>query len=149
MKMTTNSFSSFCLLVMALIALGCNGNVKVKGTVTLEDGTPLQSGRVIFEQENFSAVGAIENGKYQMGTKKENDGVPKGDYVVYINGAMKPGEAIDVANGIDSQTGSQNIMQLTTFSPLVAKEYTEYQTSPLRCSVKNSMTFDIVVPANE
>ncbi|MDO4587341.1 MAG: hypothetical protein Q4C95_08595 [Planctomycetia bacterium] len=150
MKMISfNTFSLLSLIALVCLATGCNGNVKVSGTVKLEDGTPIQSGRVIFEQDTFSAVGAIENGKYQMGTLKENDGLPRGEYIVYINGAMKPGEQFEVANGINSETGQANMVQMTTFSPLVAKEYTEVQSSPLRCKVEKSMTFDIVVPASE
>jgi hypothetical protein len=62
----------------------------VQGTVTLENGTPLTRGLVIFERVEggapLTARGYIqEDGRYQLSTEKTGDGVPPGRYKVAIN----------------------------------------------------------------
>jgi hypothetical protein len=57
--------------------------------VTLEDGTPLTKGLVVFEAaggKGVTARGEIQaDGRYQLGTLKPGDGVPAGRYRVLIN----------------------------------------------------------------
>jgi hypothetical protein len=62
----------------------------VRGTVTLEDGTPLAKGLVIFERFDggpaLTARGDIgPDGRYELSTEKTGDGVPPGKYRVSIN----------------------------------------------------------------
>jgi hypothetical protein len=70
---------------------GCGGKLyPVHGTVTLEDGTPLKKGMVIFEGtiegKTVMARGALQaDGSYQLSTNKPEDGVPPGRYRVLIN----------------------------------------------------------------
>ena len=121
----------------------------MSGTVTLDDGTPIASGRVVFETEDgsFSAVGAIVDGHYTMGIIADDDGIPRGDYIVYITSATRlTGETIEVSDGIDSNTGEDIMMTLPLLESVVAEKYTSVRDSPLRCKVTRSMTFDIVVP---
>ncbi|MBR5627157.1 MAG: carboxypeptidase regulatory-like domain-containing protein [Thermoguttaceae bacterium] len=142
--------SLFGLAMMVFLAVGC-GNAKVTGTVKLEDGSSVANGRVVFETEDgsSSSVGAIENGQYTMGTKTEDDGVPPGKYIVYITSATKAtGDTIEAYAGIDTETGEESTMTLSLLESVVAEEYTSAQTSPLRCEVKGSMKFDIVVPGS-
>lgn len=80
-------------LVFLLCLTGCGTRYyPVRGTVTLDDGTPLTKGLVIFESENpeggpaFMARGEIKpDGSYQLSTHKKGDGVPPGRYRVLIN----------------------------------------------------------------
>jgi hypothetical protein len=62
----------------------------VRGTVTLEDGTPLTRGLVIFERVDggppVTARGNIqEDGRYELSTERPGDGAPPGLYKVAIN----------------------------------------------------------------
>ncbi len=70
---------------------GCGAKMHpVRGTVTLEDGTPLTRGLVIFERFEggppLTARGNIQaDGRYELSTEKPGDGVPPGRYKVAIN----------------------------------------------------------------
>src|SRR5262249_14412620 len=75
-----------------LLALtGCGNRLyPVRGTVTLEDGTPITKGMIICERFEggpaVSAQGAIQSdGTYRLGTTKPGDGLPPGKYRVLIN----------------------------------------------------------------
>lgn len=77
------------LSFLLLAAAGCSGNVKLSGTVSYsDDGAPVESGAVCFASttKNFMARGTIENGKFTVGSVKENDGLPPGTYDVYFTG---------------------------------------------------------------
>jgi hypothetical protein len=77
-----------CLL---LGLAGCGPRMyPVRGTVTLEDGTPVTRGLVIFERVDggppLTARGDIEpDGRYELSTETPGDGVPAGRYRVSIN----------------------------------------------------------------
>jgi hypothetical protein len=62
----------------------------VRGTVTLEDGTVLTKGLVIFERMDggrpVTARGDIQaDGRYELSTERPGDGAPPGLYKVAIN----------------------------------------------------------------
>ena len=82
------------LLILSFFACttGCGNQVKVKGRVTFaEDGSPLTTGTVCFETTGHTARGFLDkNGCYQLTSIKENDGVPPGNYKVFIEGALEP-----------------------------------------------------------
>ena len=77
-----------CLL---LGLTGCGPRMHpVRGTVTLEDGTPVTRGLVIFERVDggppVTARGDIQpDGRYELSTETPGDGVPAGRYRVSIN----------------------------------------------------------------
>lgn len=93
----TSSMHRRCLLIAALLCLvsatGCGvSHYPVYGTVTLEDGTPLTRGLVVFETEPaegqtvFMARGEVKSdGSYRLSTSKPGDGVPAGKYRVLIS----------------------------------------------------------------
>jgi len=117
-----------------LLLTGCGANVQVKGKVSFEDGSPLTTGMVIFVSGATQSKAPIEeDGSYQVGTLKSNDGLPPGAYQVYITGAS-------IFPGI-SPMGAP----LGPVVELVDKKYTSPETSELMCEVKRSMTFDITV----
>ena len=143
---------SLLALCFPLLFIGCSDNVQIRGTVTFTDGTPLTLGSVIFENENatFSARGNIQpDGSFRMGSISERDGLPRGEYVVYISGAMQEGAPVrfqDISGGVSGLQATT--MSIPSFVPLIAPEYSSAATSPLRFTVERSATFDIVVPPN-
>src|SRR5947208_2506929 len=79
---------------VALLALGLagcgEGLYPVRGTVTLDDGTPVTRGLVVFERVDggrpITARGEIgPGGRYELSTNKPGDGVPPGKYRVLLN----------------------------------------------------------------
>jgi hypothetical protein len=79
-------------LVLALgVTAGCGkGRYPVRGKVTLEDGTPLTKGLVVFESTEekppITARGDIQaDGTYQLGTDKPGNGVPAGKYRALVS----------------------------------------------------------------
>src|SRR5262245_5618466 len=76
---------------LALGAIGCGSKMHpVRGTVTLEDGTPLTKGLLVFERVDggppLTARGNVgPDGRYELSTEKPGDGVPAGRYKVAIN----------------------------------------------------------------
>jgi hypothetical protein len=103
---------------------GCaGGKHPVRGIVTLDDGTPLTKGLVVFERVDggppISARGEIgSDGRYELSTDKPGDGVPVGKYKVLIN-------PLDLSDVPDEQK------QL----PFDLK-YMKFETSGLECEVK-------------
>jgi len=75
----------------ALFTVGCGkGMAPVRGVVTLDDGTPLTRGLVVFEGQAdgkpVMARGEIKpDGTYQLSTVKPGDGAWPGKYRVVIN----------------------------------------------------------------
>lgn len=71
---------------------GCGkGYVPMGGRVTYSDtGEPLERGTVSFATDSTLSRGAIsEDGRYKIGTFSTTDGLPKGEYRVYITGAAR------------------------------------------------------------
>jgi hypothetical protein len=94
----------------------------VRGSVTLEDGTPLTRGLVIFERVEggppLTARGNIQSdGRYELSTETPGDGVPPGRYTVSIN----PLDTSDIPD-------EQKVL------PFDAK-YLNHKTSGLECVV--------------
>ena len=78
-----------CLVALGLAGCG-GGKYPVRGTVTLDDGTPLTKGLVVFERVDggppITARGEIQaDGTYELSTDKPGDGVPPGKYKVLLN----------------------------------------------------------------
>jgi len=64
---------------------------QLKGKVTFDDDTPVTTGYVIFLQGNHQSRGEIKpDGTYMMGSEKENNGIPPGEYQVYVSGICDP-----------------------------------------------------------
>ena len=78
-----------CLLICLVVA-GCGKNKKLTGKVTFTDGKPATTGMVIFRTDTFMANGEIKSdGTYKMSSERENDGIPPGDYQVYVSSIFK------------------------------------------------------------
>jgi len=134
-----------------LLLTGCSDHAQISGTVTLTDGTPVARGHVVFENDTISARGEIQpDGSFRMGTRSATDGVPRGEYTVYLTGATQVGQAVEgriMSGGALSGLGTETV-SIPSLTPVVAIEYTSGSTSPLRFTAERSATFDIVVPPN-
>ena len=113
---------------LALICLtGCGkSQSQVHGKVLYEDTgepvTELAGFEVMFtsEQLHTTARGTIKpDGSFQLGTQKENDGVPPGEYVVTLTQPFRQPERPYVGD------------------PVVEREYEDPSTSDLRAEVKS------------
>ena len=123
------------MLGLLLLALGCGSDkVGLSGKVTFsDDNSPLTVGTVYFATASYEASGEIkEDGTYKVSSVSENDGLPPGDYQVYIMGAEK---AI-----------SESPNAYPHIEPLIDKRFTTKGTSGLSVKVdKSTKTYDIQV----
>ena len=79
-----------CLL-LCFLTVGCSGNKRLVGKVTFDDGEPAPNGMVIFRTDTFVSKGEIQpDGSYQLGSERENNGIPPGEYQVYVTSISKP-----------------------------------------------------------
>jgi len=89
------------LCVLAVHVAGCGSGIKVRGKVTYEEGTPLESGMVIFSSGTEEFTGKInKDGSYTMGKLKANSGIPQGTYKVCVRSVEKlTGRTIKLSGG--------------------------------------------------
>jgi len=115
-------------VAVAALALGLSGcgssKYPVHGTVTLDDGTPLTKGLIVFERVDggppVTAQGNVgPDGRYALSTDKRGDGVPPGRYKVLIN----PLELSDLPD-------EQKTLPFDV-------KYLKYDTSGLECEVRS------------
>ena len=79
------------ILVAFSVTIGCSQNVSLRGKVTFsDDDAPLSTGAVCFESETMVARGELQaDGSYVVGSDAPKNGLPPGEYRVYITGASK------------------------------------------------------------
>ncbi|MDR1963644.1 MAG: hypothetical protein LBQ50_07685 [Planctomycetaceae bacterium] len=130
--MKTNLFLGLSLTL--LLFSGCGDKVGLGGKVTFsDDGSPLVTGTVCFETDTYLARGTLKpDGSYVVGSLSEKDGLPPGNYRVYISGAEKE---------IGQDREGMAIME-----PLIDAKFASGSTSELSLEVTSSTkTFDIKV----
>ena len=116
---------SFAVFPMTVVFLaGCNsGRCTVTGTVTYEDGTPVESGSVIGEAtvdgKLVAVQGTIKNGAFSWGGAREGDGALPGHYNVIV-----------VPVSLSEYQLSQGM------TSAIDGKYTKYETSDLSFDVK-------------
>jgi len=122
-------------LLGVLVLGGCSGQestCEVTGKVTMQDGTPLTGGTVVFQPDTQGKPGAKgqiqSDGTYSMGTYEPEDGVVVGTHRVLV--VPQPPQNWDV----DKQGVPPDV-----FDP----KYRNMDTSGLTCDVKDDMTYDI------
>jgi hypothetical protein len=78
----------YILIILFLFLTGC-GQIKVSGKVTFPDGSPLTTGRVLFDDGKNNYSGMIQNdGSFSVGMLKDGQGIPRGKYNVAIVDAI-------------------------------------------------------------
>ena len=125
-------FTSMVYLSLVFV-LGCGNQVSLKGRVTFsDDGAPLTVGTVCFQNDKLLERGNIDaSGYYTMGTFKDRDGLPPGEYQVFF--------ALPASFGTD--TSGKPVL----ISPVDSK-YISPETSGLSLTVNASTKkYDIVV----
>jgi len=138
------------LLIVLLIAAGCN-KVPLRGTVTFSDNDePVPRGVVYFYTPKLAAQGAIQpDGTYVVGTDKKSDGLPRGTYQVYISGADDISYVQERPLGqIDPVTGNNidDRYRTEVRKSLIHKKYTDFDTTPLTFTADGKQKkFDIKV----
>ncbi|GHT42812.1 hypothetical protein FACS189443_6180 [Planctomycetales bacterium] len=129
------------LLLFAVLCLGCSRNVHVSGTVTYEDGSPVKSGTVKFETAAYQFNGSIKDGAYDAGVIKSGQGIPPGNYKVFLANTARIETFITPSGYLSGTNQKIAIPQLT-------EEFTHPAKSPLSLEVKRGsgrITYDIVV----
>ncbi|QDU11144.1 hypothetical protein V202x_45600 [Gimesia aquarii] len=137
--------SFFIVPFLSVLLVGCGGNEKpetvlVSGLVTL-DGKPLSKGTVTFQSKsrgegtlNRPAIGQIdENGRVQLSTFEEGDGVLPGNYTVVITAFENDPSVEEYAAGAQRKS-------------LIPEKYSNPLTSGLEAVVtegENEFTFDL------
>lgn len=126
------------ILWLMFCLIGCSGKTKISGTVTFSDGTPVTKGNVVFDNGTESYFGIIKNnGTYVTGGNKQIEGIPNGNYKVWLAQT----EIIENTLGANGRVTSYKVTQTIT------KKFTSLNTTELTFEVKpdGQKTFDIVV----
>ena len=123
------------LLCFSLFAFyGCGGSPRVHGTITFDNGELLKTGLVVFESSKANYQGDVQsNGTFSMGTTKNGQGIPPGEYKVYFQNAHE-------VTRIDEENRP-------IYRPLLDNKFYSPETSELTCTVKGKTKFDIHVTA--
>ena len=105
--------------------------MKLSGKVYYaDDNAPVPQGTVIFSSNDYTGRGLIgKDGSYSVHSESEGYGIPPGTYKVYLDGTDK---ATVEGGGIKLE-------------PLVAKKFTNPDTSGLTLTVDKSQKYDIPV----
>jgi len=123
----------FPLLIAVIFLAGCGGQPGLRGKIVFsDDQSPLTQGIVNFESDQGIARGEVDkNGNYVVGSLKANDGLPPGNYRVYLTGTE-----IFKSNPAGGLVGIEYPID---------RKYESPDTSGITVEVKKSMTFDFEV----
>jgi len=122
-------------LILAIAFVGCSQNVPLSGKVTFsDDGSPVPFGNVFFMTPTTVAQAGIrEDGTYTVGSMKETDGMPRGEYKVYLV----------VEQLTTREVGGQSE---NAYTSLIDSKHTNPETSGLTFTADGkTRTFDIQV----
>jgi hypothetical protein len=147
--LNTQRFFILFALSLSLVLTGCGGGgYAVTGKVTFPDGSPLDTGTVVFESGTQTFYGGISSdGNYaMMGSGTGNRKIPAGTYDVYLMRTVRSGnptpEAVPMdADGNQIGPPPREVPDIQ----LVAAKYTRKTTSGLQCVVNGKTEFNITV----
>ncbi|MCL2117883.1 MAG: hypothetical protein FWH27_05585 [Planctomycetaceae bacterium] len=132
-----------CLLAFVAVSVGCSsGNVGLKGTVVFtDDKTPVPNGIICFDSGTINARGTIKSdGTFVMGSLKETDGLPPGDYRVFF---------IDVQEQTGERTGAPGDASEPVYTSLIDSKYLSPDRSGLTANVtKDTKTLSFELDRN-
>ena len=130
--------ATFALLLTTAILIGCGPSKMpmgtVSGTVTVDDGTPVEGGRIIFTptEGGPGATGKIDaQGGYTLSTYEKGDGAVVGTHQVsfaspVVTGVTPPAGDLDVGPEVETPPPA----------PFPPAKYRSPHTSGLTASVK-------------
>jgi hypothetical protein len=98
--------SIFAVLVLSIaLFAGCADKVRVSGTVTFEDGEPLNRGQVTFRTADGKTYSGYldKNGKYSPGEIRDGQPIPTGTYTVWVAGTGYSDEKYVAHQTVDSK----------------------------------------------
>ena len=124
------------MLVVLIAFTGCSDKQSLKGKITFsDDGSPLPVGEITFATSTCIARGNINaDGSYAVGSTGKRDGIPKGEYQVYIVGAENVKVTFDKG------------VQKSNRTPLIDAKYASAETSGLTFTADGTTRrFDIQV----
>jgi hypothetical protein len=137
--LTTMTF----LFVTITIISGCGQNVPLSGRITFSDtGEPLPLGTIGFTDGKIQARSDIDaDGKYTLGFLSAGDGLPKGEYKIYIQAVR-----VEMQTGPDTDGDGQPDIIDRKEIPLIAQKYASPESSGLTFTADGkTKTFDITV----
>jgi len=109
---------TFSLMIL-LFMTGCSDKVHLSGKLTFDDGEPVTFGTVFFvTPSTISQAGIRQDGTYTVGSDGVSDGMPKGEYQVYL--------VVEELTSIE--VGGQSV---NTYTSLIDAKYTNAETSNL------------------
>ena len=121
----------FFAMTVVVFLVGCSKQVAVTGKVSYTDGSPVQAGQVVFDDNKYAFRGHIgTDGSYKLGGNKDGDGIIPGKYSIYL---------------IDTDVSEMDEHGVVKHVSHVARKYVAPETSGLTCEVKGKMTFDFEV----
>ena len=132
------------ILLAAVCFCGCSSNahVPLSGRITFEDnGEPLTTGSIAFVKGTDQARSEIDSdGRYTLGFLGASDGLPKGEYKIYIQAVHT-----EYVYGRPNADGEAEVIDRIE-TPLIASKYRDPATSGLTFTADGkSRTFDIKV----
>ena len=129
-----------------LTLAGCGKGFSVGGKVTFPDGSPLTVGFVCFDTPTMTLIGVINSsGEYKISGASPQEGVPAGEYQVYIAGAVKSGNENAGPTVLDADGNALVKTIEKPDIPLIHSKFTTKSSSGLKCEVKGKTTFNIEV----
>ena len=132
----------FTTIILLIALCGCSKNVPLSGRITFEDtGEPLTMGTIAFVQGAQQARSDIDSdGRYKLGFVKDGDGLPKGQYQIYIRAVRVEG----TRGSVNADGYAEEIIHAAI--PLIADRYKSPETSGLTFIADGkTKTFDIQV----
>ncbi|MDR3181353.1 MAG: hypothetical protein LBT89_00275 [Planctomycetaceae bacterium] len=101
-------------LLLALFAAGCSDRILIKGTVSYEDdGLPVKHGIIHFDSAVGSFSSTFTNGNYKTGGEKKVQGIPPGQYTVWLSNVHDSTEEGGIVRRVSSEFCSRNSSPLT------------------------------------
>ena len=131
------------MILTVLCFWGCTKNVPLGGRITFEDnGEPLTMGTIAFVNGSHQARSEIDaDGRYHLGFQNEGDGLPKGEYQIYIQAIQ-----IDILTGPNKDEHGHAVVIGRKETKLIADKYKDPATSGLTYTADGKgKTFDIKV----
>ena len=130
-NMNMRFFSVILSVFLCPLLVGCgDGTLRINGTVTFPDGSPLTQGTVAFATGSFSTSGTLDaSGRYSVN-------VPPGQYKVYIALASVFDETF---------VAPPDEPDAVRYIPLIHPSFGALETTPLICDITKSGSQNFVV----